>query len=76
MYWAFACLLVLHAPTFYQWIMVPLVIFVMEKTARAISTMVGQGRTCIVQGTTMASRLVNQQHVHIFRQASKTEKSQ
>ncbi len=59
LYWAYVVLLILHAPVFWEWILIPLVIFVVEKAYRATANVAGRGRSVIVEGVTMASRLAS-----------------
>ena len=56
MYWAYVGLLIVHAPAFWKWILVPLVVFVVEKAYRAASTVAGRGKSYIIEGVTMASK--------------------
>lgn len=45
----------------WKWLLAPVSVIVLEKVHRAVSTMVGQGRTVVEAGTTMASRLILKQ---------------
>ncbi len=56
LYWSYVLLLILHAPEFWKWILVPLAVFVVEKAYRATANFAGRGRSVIVEGVTMASR--------------------
>ncbi|XP_040567795.1 NADPH oxidase 5 [Lepeophtheirus salmonis] len=57
MYWAYFFLLILHAPEFWKWVIVPLSIYVIERLYRGLSTMIGQGKSTIVDGVVLPSRV-------------------
>ncbi len=57
LYWLYVVLLILHAPVFWACIVVPLVVFALEKTYRSVSTLMGAGRTVVEEGVPMASRV-------------------
>lgn len=56
LYYSYMILLILHAPDFWKWVIAPLVIFVVEKLYRGLSTFVGQGKSYITNAQVMASR--------------------
>lgn len=57
LYYAYFVLLILHAPVFWMCIVAPLVIFVVEKCYLALNIFMGVGRTSILEGHPLASRL-------------------
>ena len=56
-YWLYWGLLVLHAPTFWQWIVFFAIIFLAEKLYRMVSWLMGHGMTVIEEGTSLPSRV-------------------
>jgi hypothetical protein len=49
-------LLILHAPAFWKWVIAPLVIFILEKIYRGISTYSGHGKSYIEEAAVLPSR--------------------
>ncbi len=56
LYWCYVVLMLVHAPAFWKWLLVPLVVFTVEKAYRAASTLAGRGKSVILEGVTMASK--------------------
>ena len=56
-YWLYWGLLVLHAPTFWQWLVFFAIIFIAEKLYRMVSWLMGRGVTVIEEGTSLPSRV-------------------
>ena len=57
-YWLYWGLLVLHAPTFWQWILLWAIILLSEKLYRVIGWLMGRGKTLIDEGVSLPSRSV------------------
>ncbi len=55
-YWG---LLILHAPEFWKWFIVPGIIFVMEVSYRLMTSWMGKGKTSIYAGVVLPSRVTN-----------------
>ena len=58
LYWFYIILLIFHAPDFWKWCIVPLVIFVVEKIYRGLSTLVGVGKSYVADAKVLASRYI------------------
>ena len=56
-YWLYWGLLVLHAPAFWQWLVLFAIIFLSEKLFRALSWLMGRGKTVIDEGVSLPSRV-------------------
>ena len=56
-YWLYWGLLVLHAPAFWQWLVLFAIIFLSEKLYRVISWLMGRGKTVIDEGVSLPSRV-------------------
>ena len=57
LYWLYVILLIIHAPSFYKWIMVPLCLLCVEKIALRIVLRAGNAQSTIVKGIPLASRV-------------------
>ena len=57
LYWLYVILLIVHAPAFYKWILLPLLILCVEKIALKMASIGGKGQSTIVKGIPMASRV-------------------
>ena len=49
-------LLVIHAPDFWKWLLIPGLIYVVERIYRIITKYVGAGKTQIIHGNVLPSR--------------------
>ncbi len=52
-------LLIIHAPEFWKWIILPGIIFVLEIFYRVLSYVMGKGKTTISAGVILPSRVTN-----------------
>ena len=59
LYFAYYVLLVLHAPEFWKWLLVPGMIFLLELTYRILSSLMGKGKTNIFAGVVLPSKVTN-----------------
>ena len=57
LYYAYMVLLVLHAPVFWKCILLPGVIFLLEKSSTMFAIYRGRGKTTILEGVPLASRV-------------------
>ena len=49
-------LLIIHAPEFWKWLLIPGLIYIVERIYRTIATTVGSGKSHIVEGNVLPSR--------------------
>ena len=59
LYWAFFPLLILHAPEYWIWIIVPGLIWLVEMTIRLVMMCIGAGNTTIKAGVILPSKVTN-----------------
>eukprot|EP00095_Tigriopus_kingsejongensis_P001891 maker-scaffold287_size221780-snap-gene-0.26 protein:Tk01891 transcript:maker-scaffold287_size221780-snap-gene-0.26-mRNA-1 annotation:"nadph oxidase 5-like isoform x5" len=59
LYMGYWILLILHAPEFWKWIIVPGIVFLLEITYRVLSSLMGKGKTTILAGVVLPSRVTN-----------------
>ena len=55
-YWA---LLILHAPNFWKWFIVPCIIFLIEKIYRIGNSLSQKGKSWVTTGVVLPSRVVS-----------------
>ena len=58
-------LLILHGPNFWKWVIVPGVIYLLERMVRFLRSRTGQGRTYISSGILLPSKVT-----HLVREKS------
>ena len=56
MYYPYMILLILHAPVYWKCILVPGLIFLLEKGYSAYYVFKGEGKTTVIEGVPLASR--------------------
>ena len=56
MYIPYLMLLIVHAPDFWKWILIPGLIFIVEWGYRTISVTIGRGKSHIITGNVLPSR--------------------
>ena len=56
-YWLYWGLLILHAPSFWKWMVFFAIIFIAEKLYRVISFLLGRGYTVIDEGVSLPSKV-------------------
>ena len=59
LYWAYFVLLVIHAPQYWMWLILPGVIWIFETAYRTIHYIFGAGKTVIKAGVILHSKLTN-----------------
>ena len=59
LYWAYFALLVMHAPAYWMWLIVPGLIWVAEMSYRVINVLFGAGKTVIKAGVILPSNVTN-----------------
>lgn len=59
LYFVYFILLILHAPEFWKWFCTIGIIFVVEKVYRCIQMFMGSGRTSILEGIVLPSKVTN-----------------
>ena len=59
LYVIYIILLFLHAPEFWKWFLVPGILWIGEKLYRIIQMFIGSGRTSILEGTVLPSKVTN-----------------
>lgn len=57
LYVSYWILLILHAPEFWKWIIVPGIIFILELAYRMLSSFMGKGKTSIIAGVVLPSKV-------------------
>merc|ERR1711974_163885 len=59
LYWAYFVLLVIHAPQYWMWLILPGVIWIFEMAYRTIHYIFGAGKTVIKAGVILPSKVTN-----------------
>lgn len=59
LYMGYWILLILHAPEFWKWIIGPGIVFLLEITYRVLSSLMGKGKTTIMAGVVLPSKVTN-----------------
>ena len=59
LYVPYMILLILHGPNFWKWVIVPGVIYMLERMVRFLRSRTGQGRTYITSGILLPSKVTH-----------------
>ena len=59
LYWLYWVLLIFHAPQFYKWATLFLIVFVIEFTYRILNSLMGRGKTVVSAGVILPSKVTH-----------------
>ena len=51
-------LLIIHAPDFWKWLLIPGLVYIVERIYRTIATTIGSGKSNILKGNVLPSRYI------------------
>ena len=72
LYVPFYILLILHAPNFWHWFIVPGLLYLLERLIRLVRTKTGHGRTYISSGILLPSKVTHLVSVSICPESTRS----